>query len=740
MAAMQTITAATSSLILSVILIVTLTSLNIDAKELDNDCEIQISPNVSEILFRLVKLEKKIFNFEVHLSDKKFDNLLNPIPLDYFANARHFTWIPDEPDGLIAYKKFFYDFSIHSFHLLDVYIANPRIDINIHCRKQNIQRHDLIYLIFEELKKILFIPKLHKGKSGYMCFYINLSYDMKKNNPSTLEAYRRIGINREILKNYCCEIYKNGTYVYHPKSICSGKIIENAMFVNFENIVGAILWAILPLIISFVSKAKLPSYSRQLSLRLFAQDEFLFTTKNTLPHESEWINESNNIYTFSHFLSWLFCFHHSTLLASRLRRFLCILFSLSVIFLDLLMHYFFLYETIEILFQDGIPLGHRALILGIPESYENTDGFFGGPFACLISYVSFNFILFVLPSRLSETIAYNTLHQRSTFTFLIQNKRLLEKYGNLNVSTLQDYDLLYAIMKANISTALNPNFWHLIIYSWINRIKQTWFYYEKKNIFCQFILLWFFVAITILFVVFSICEFFLCLLYYGIPTVYLILTLPASYFRVYIFPQYLNPNYIFKIISVILTILSLPFYLLWGLYSVYIFLTSFQALCNYVFSIGIAVLAKPGTIGDIWFAVMFFVYGTAVIKAIQKQYDSILVQSRNLTKTIRPNLVQSKYGEEFINAKLFKTIVNHHFPLRYEIGKSIIKLFLIVSFFFACNNVINRNDLALSAFTRITLILMTSTIPQLLSIINANIHLDSSLLDKIIETINVFKE
>ncbi|CAI9716702.1 Hypothetical predicted protein [Octopus vulgaris] len=137
---------------------------------------------------------------------------------------------------------------------------------------------------------------------------------------------------------------------------------------------------------------------------------------------------------------------------------------------------------------------------------------------------------------------------------------------------------------------------------------------------------------------------------------------------------------------------------------------------------------------------MFFVYGTAVIKAIQKQYDSILVQSRNLTKTIRPNLVQSKYGEEFINAKLFKTIVNHHFPLRYEIGKSIIKLFLIVSFFFACNNVINRNDLALSAFTRITLILMTSTIPQLLSIINANIHLDSSLLDKIIETINVFKE
>lgn len=59
--------------------------------------------------------------------------------MNYFANARHFTWIPDEPDGLIEYKDFYYDFSIYTLNLLDVSIANPRIYIDTKCRQQDIQ-------------------------------------------------------------------------------------------------------------------------------------------------------------------------------------------------------------------------------------------------------------------------------------------------------------------------------------------------------------------------------------------------------------------------------------------------------------------------------------------------------------------------------------------------------------------------------------------------------------------------
>ncbi|XP_014778680.1 uncharacterized protein LOC106875165 [Octopus bimaculoides] len=733
-------TIATNSLIVSITFIISLTPLNIDTTEVGNSCEIKISPNVSKSLNRLVKSGKKVFNFKVHISDKNFDDFLNPVPLDHYANARHFTWIPDEKDGLIAYKNFFYDFSLHTFNLLDVYIATLSIDIDINCGKQNIQRHGVINLIFKELKRVVFIDKLQMGDSGYMCFLINLSQDMNKTNKHALEAYRRLGMNREILKNYCCELHKNESHVYHSQSICSGHTIENSMYVNYENIVGAVLWAILPLIISFVSKAKLPSYSRELNQQQLTHDGSSFKIMYTLPYKSEWVNGKHSTYSFSHFLSWLFCFHHSTFFASRVRRFIFIMFPLSIIFLDLLMHYLFLYETMTILLHDRIPLGYRAIILGISESFENTDGFFGGPFVWFIIYIFFNFILFVLPSRLSETIAYSTLHQRSTCTFLIQNIRLIENYGNLNRFELEDYDLLYAIMRANVSTALNPNFWYLIIYTWIKRIKKIWFYYYERNIFSQFILLWLFITITILFAVFSICELLLCLVYYGIPIVYLILTLPLSYFKVYILPMYLNPNHISKIIAFILTFVSLPFYVLWYLDSIYIFLTTFQVLCNYSFSIAIAVIAKPDTVGDIWFVAMFFVYGFAITKAIHKKYRTILVKSIKLTRTVRSDLVQSKYGEKFISVKLFKTIINQHFPLRYEISTSIVKLFLIVSFFFACNNIINRNDLDLSAFKKITLILMTSLMPKLLSIINTKFRVDISLSHKIIGTINAFEE
>ncbi|CAI9714763.1 Hypothetical predicted protein [Octopus vulgaris] len=230
MAAVQTTTTATSSLILSIILIITLTSLNIDAKELGNDCEVKIPPNIGEILSRLVKLEKEVFNFEVHLSNKTLDELLNPVALDYFANARSFTWIPDKSGALTLYRTFSYDFSMHTFNMLDVYVAKQGIDINITCGKQNIQRHDLIYLIFDALKRIIFMDKLQMGESGYMCFYINMSQYMKKNSPHSFETYRRIGINREIIKNYCCKLYKNESNLYRPKSICSGKIIQNANF------------------------------------------------------------------------------------------------------------------------------------------------------------------------------------------------------------------------------------------------------------------------------------------------------------------------------------------------------------------------------------------------------------------------------------------------------------------------------------------------------------------------------
>uniref|UniRef100_A0A0L8GC23 Uncharacterized protein n=1 Tax=Octopus bimaculoides TaxID=37653 RepID=A0A0L8GC23_OCTBM len=777
---------------LSITIIISLTSLNIHAKKIGNNCEIKISHNVSQILTRLVKSGKLVFNFEVHIADKKLDGLLNPVPLDYFANARHFMWIPDNPDGLVMYKNVLFDFSIHSFNILDVYIASLNIVVDINCGKQNIQRYNVVNLIFEELRRIVFIDDLQMGESGYMCFFINLSRRLRNNSLSTLLACRRLGINREILKNYCCLLHNDDNHTYESKSVCSGNIIENSMFVDCANIVGAVLWAIFPLLISFVSEAKLPLSanhslptgntslnSREPNQQQSADEELAlstehkspdsrepnrqqsadkevvlstahaspdsrepnqqqlhydeFTTEYLLPDKSEWICVKHDIYSFSYFSSRLFCFHHSTFFVSRLRRSILILLSLSVILLDLLMYYFFLYETLTIFSHDRIPLGYRSFILGIPKGNELSDSFVLNPIVVIISYIIVNFILLVLPSRLSDTIAYNALYQESTCTFLIKDKNFLVEFGNLNVTTLRDYDRLLAIMKANISVAANPNFWHLLFSTWIKRIKKIW----DKNV-PKFILFLPIIVITILFAVFSICELLLCLVYYGIPFVYLILTLPLSYFKVYILPLYKKRNRIFKCVTVILPLMSLPIFIAWAIYSSYVFLMSFQIICSYIFSIATAVLAKPETASDTWFVTTFFMYGFTDMKGIQEHYHTLLVEFIQLTKTVRPDLVLSKYGEEFIKAKLFKEIVNNHCSLRHEIGKSILKLFLVVSFFFACNNIINRKDLDLSRFTRIALVLMTSAIPKFFSKINTKFPFNKPLLDNVIETIKTF--
>ncbi|XP_036355393.1 uncharacterized protein LOC118761507 [Octopus sinensis] len=834
MAVMQMVTAP----LLSVILIISLTSLNTYAKEHRNNCTTEISPTVIKNLTRLVRSGKQVFNFEVHIIDKKIDGLLNPVPLDYFANARRFTWIPDKPDGLVMYKNVLFDFSIRSFNILDAYIATPSIDIDMNCGKQNVQRYDVIYSIFEELKRIVFINESQMGESGYMCFFINLSHDMQKNSPYTLLAYRILGIYREILKNYCCELHKNDNTTYEPKSICSGNTIENSMFVNCANVVGAVLLAIFPLYIRFISKAKLPPYScnqpqsgnaevhldilpsspnsnepnqqqstneevhletlpsspnslepnhqqstneevhleilpsspnslepnhqqstneevhleilpsspnslepnhqqstneevhleilpsspnslepnhqqstneevhleilpsspnslepnhqqstneevhleilpsspnsnepnQQPSIneevhsrnedtspnslepnqqqstneRLNSQNEDTspnslephqqqlpnneYLCKYALPDKSEWISIQHNIYSFSHFLYWLFCFHYSTLFVSRLRRGILILLSLSVILLDLLMYYLFLYETVTIFLHDRIPLGYRSFILGIQKSYELSDCFVWGPFLGIISYIIFNFILFVLPSHLSEIIAESIL-----------DTKLKED----SFSTLQGYDRLLAIIKVKVFIAADPYFWKSIFVKWITRIHKMWTIFCKSNIFIKIIL-------------------------------------------------------------------------------------------------SIAMLAKPDTVGGIWLIAMFFVHAFTVMNAIQEHYKGILVQSIMFTKTIKPKLVQLKYEEEYIDAKLFEAIVNEYFPLSYEIGKAIVKLFLIVSFFFACNNIINRKDFDLSAFARIALILMTSWMPNVLSKINAKFHFDTSLSHKVIHTIYEF--
>ncbi|CAI9722406.1 Hypothetical predicted protein [Octopus vulgaris] len=366
---------------------------------------------------------------------------------------------------------------------------------------------------------------------------------MQKNSPYTLLAYRILGIYREILKNYCCELHKNDNTTYEPKSICSGNTIENSMFVNCANVVGAVLLAIFPLYIRFISKAKLPPYScnQPQSGNAEVHLDILPSSPNSNePNQQQSTNEEVHLETLS-----------SSPNSNEPNQ-----------------------------QQSGNEEVHLETLLSSPNSNE--------------------------PNQQPST-----------------NEELNSRNEDTSPNSLEPNQ------QQSTNERLNS---------------------QNED------------------------------------------TSPNS----------LEPNQ--------------------------------QQLPNNEY-LSIAMLANPDIVGDIWFVAMFFVHAFTVMNAIQEYYKGILVQSIKFTKIIKPNLVQLKYEEEYIDAKLFEAIVNKYFPLSYEIGKAIIKLILIVSFFFACNNIINRKDLHLSAFARIALILMISWMPNVLSKMNAKFHCDTSLSHKVIHTI-----
>lgn len=161
-------------------------------------------------------------------------------------------------------------------------------------------------------------------------------------------------------------------------------------------------------------------------------------------------------------------------------------------------------------------MDHLSFILGIQKSYELSDGFVLIPFVGIISYIIVNFILFVPPSHLRETITESTLDEKFNYKLLIENEKLSKKYGNFDVSAHQGYDRLLEIVKINAFIAADPYFWKFIFDKWIERmrIKKSSTSFIESNIFTKLILFWPIIVIAVLFLLFSICELLLRFVYY----------------------------------------------------------------------------------------------------------------------------------------------------------------------------------------------------------------------------------
>ena len=706
----------------------------------NHQCIVNVSKSSIKEFNDSLHNEKKVVYFQINYDSKQADNLTKSISDDHFANPNKYMWLYDGDIGLPIYMNAPYDFNLLSLFILKEYTSTLQVNMSVSksCNENIVSRVHFLRLVFHELIQIVSsAPLPDKKATAYICYDIN----NRKNLPEySFMAYKRLGINRKILLRYCCKVTDYHTGYDKSIDLCKGKKKNMSKIIDFQNYVGAFLFAFFPLLIGFISMAKLPVSNEKFSyIRLICSD-FQKGVEFVLPFGSEasWISAHNNPYIIQTFFKWLFLFTKASFFASRIRRCFTIFCFLVITLIDVFFHYYALHNEMRKYLENNVPLGYRALIFGYEKSAENTDYFLGGPLVWLLAFLILGLIVINIPNRLCETIVYSTLHQRETYTFLIQDIGLLQRYGSLKLSNIHDYDLLYAILKASLLTALNPSFWYAVIKQWFGRCKRIYNYFNRLQVIYQLMGVCVTFLCSFLSIFLCVSELLLCIIYYGCPTLVIWKAIPHSYFQLYISPLLGNNHSGHQIWGHLLYTIFFPCYLFLFLFSTHLFLSVFFTMSGYVTCTVIALIAKPDAIAYVLLVLVFFYFVVLILKSISETYQSLLKVSIKLADSVCKDFVYTRLDERFIYSELFEEIVERHHPIRYEVAKALTKLILVSLFFISCFYSFENISLNLSTYIKIGLIILTSMIPKITTVLN-NTVLDSRWkIELILETIYEF--
>ena len=707
----------------------------------NHQCIVNVSKSSIKEFNDSLRNEKKVIYFQINYDSKQADNLTKPISDDHFANPNKYMWLYDGDKGLPIYMNAPYDFNLLSLFILKEYTSTLQVNMSVSksCNENIVSRVDFLRLVFHQLIQIVSpAPLPDKKDTAYICYDIN----NKKNLPEySFMAYKRLGINRQILCSYCCKVKASERMNNISLNLCPGHEICSSKTLDLQNYIGAFLFAFFPLAIGFITRAKLPwnhskfAYIRSVSQNFHKGEQF------QLPFGTEhsWINEYDKPYSIFTFLKWLVLFNQSSLLASRIRRSLTVLLSILTLLVDLILQYLFFEKTLQIYLDDNIPLGYKSLMFAYDKSLKNVDYFLGGPLVWFLAFLILGLIVINIPHRLCETIVYSTLHQRETYTFLIQDIGLLQRYGSLKLSNIHDYDLLYAILKASLLTALNPSFWYAVIKRWFGRCKRIYNYFNRPRVIFQLMGVCVTFLCSFLSIFLCVSELLLCVVYYSCPQLMIWKAIPHSYTLFYVYPFIRHNKLSFRICGLLLFIISLPIYFFLFLFSTYLFLTMFQLLSSYVMFSVIALIAKPDAIAYVLLVLVFFYFVVLILKSISETYQSLLKVSIKLADSVCEDFVYTRLDERFIYSELFEEIVERHHPIRYEVAKALTKLILVSLVFISCFYSFENISLNLSTYIKIGLIILTSMIPKITTVLN-NTVLDSRWkIELILETIYSYK-
>ncbi|CAH1782719.1 unnamed protein product [Owenia fusiformis] len=197
----------------------------------------------------------------------------------------------------------------------------------------------------------------------------------------------------------------------------------------------------------------------------------------------------------------------------------------SVVFVDVWVHYTYLWGSLITRARQDIPLGYFAIPLGYELSRKNWLYFMGGPYVIYGLYFFLSTILICIPDDLASVIVSQVDRGDATAVsgcLLFLPTEVIEDRGGIQYTNnpATSYKKLSDAIKCRIYMLLHPKFWLYFWSVWRGRLRVCYrrlpSYGLMKTIACICLFIPAFVIITVLFLVDVLC----CVAYYGIPIVF----------------------------------------------------------------------------------------------------------------------------------------------------------------------------------------------------------------------------
>ena len=664
------------------------------------------------------------------------------LPMQWF-------WTYYSPDGYFPYLKWPVDFSILSLGLLSARSLPVPIYIDLEVHTPNCSlvmgQEPTTIAIASALKKMTedyLMPINPRSYSySYYCFLAE-----RPGERDTLDYFLGVylGFPSDFEGYNCCR-----TDIEKTKK--SNNLRINCLVNQVKKMYQC---TVIPFIISLVVFAYFPIFLTSVSSDLVKLDNNLADNMADNTLDEEWVYLSGRSpLTFTAMLCGLCGLSKKhPVVVSRIRRFLFMLLSPCVIYIQLLVYRD--NDLVNAFIRHGNPMAYLSMLGGFEKSRTLFLPMFGGPYILLVMFYVGSFVFIFLPKSLNSILengiskAYNPYINELNLLSLSDDK--VEQLSSIPVCKHHGYARLANRCKAGFFMVLNTKFWRYVFDVQIERFMIIRRYIQvrsgRKRVLITFTLIPFLLSI---YVIGSFLESIFCICLYGIPLLSFIKFVVTSYMKsiMAIFhcgneadvSDLRTSGYcrFHKPIRITLTVFI-------GLVFVYfcfsfctIFCTSLSFLSQIlVFSL-LAVIVYPAySFGYLFFGLAFFYYFCKLLQGFGEVYFELLLDAVEISDRLDSNSATQETDDNIavtqtkklryrnykmgIPRDLFVLLVRKYRPVHIHVIKSLMRLVLILSLIIVTITVVlggsYQQKAAISEVIHVIFIVAIGALPRILEL------------------------